>query len=495
MDHGSTSRRQALQQLASLGALGALGLLRSGQAPAAAAGAIPGFGGTVTRREDAGYEGLRQSLVWHRSKPARYPDLIAQVRSEDEIAAVLRHAAANRLKVAVRSGGHNPTGPSLRDGGICLDLSALAGIEVDRARQLARVQPGVRAIQLVARLAQDDLTFPTAHCASVGMGGFLLGGGIGWNHGYRGGMATFNIEAADLVLADGRRVTASAEANPDLLWAVRGGGPGLFAAVTRFHLKAYPLPKAIRVSSYILPFAKLATMTTTLDALAPTADPKLELLALLMHDPAAPPGTPPEQAKICFLTAFAFGDSDAQAHAMLAPLAQSALAREATVKEENQVFTLFELFPKFFSTSTPGGYMGRYAAESAITDEPSRILHALADHFRHAHSPICHVIASYNMNLRAHADACFPSTARNYVGCFAIWDDAHADEDNFRWLERATTFMDPWAKGHYINEVEPRRNPERIRQCFPPATWERLQALRRQYDPQGVFHSWLGQPA
>lgn len=494
MGFGSTSRRQALQQLASLGALGALGVLRS-ERSGAATGAIPGFGGTVTRRQDAGYEGLRQSLVWHRSKPARYPDLIAQVRSEDEVATVLRYAAANRLKVAVRSGGHNPTGPSLRDGGICLDLSALAGIEVDRERAIARVQTGVRAIQLVARLAQDGLTFPTAHCPSVGMGGFLLGGGIGWNHGYRGGMATFGIEAADLVLADGRRVTASATEHPDLLWAVRGGGPGLFAAVTRFHLAAYPLPTAIRVSSYILPLDKLATMTATLDALAPAADPKLETLALLMHDPAAPPGTPPGQSKICFLTAFAFGYSEAESRAMLAPLAQSALAREATVKEENRAFTLFELFPKFFSTAQPGGYMGRYAAESAITDEPGRILHALADHFRQAPSPICHVIASHRMNLRAREDACFSSIARSYVGCFAIWDDERTDENNFRWLEKATTFMDPYAKGHYINEVEARRHPERIRQCYSPAAWQRLQALRRQYDPQAVFHSWLGQEA
>lgn len=495
-----SSRRTALQQLASLGAVGALGLLRSrpvlaAQPAAARAGAIPGVAGKVIRRQDADYEAWRQSLVWHRSKPARYPDMIVQASSEDEVVAVVRYAAQNQLKIAVRSGGHNPTGPSVRDGGICLNLSGLAGIEVDTARQIASVQPGARAIQLVATLAERGLTFPTAHCASVGMGGYLLGGGLGWNHPYCGGVATFNIESADLVLADGRRIRASRQEHADLLWAVRGGGPGLFAAVTRFHLQAYPLPKAILASSYILPFDALQIMTSTLDALVDKTDRKVEILALLMHNPEASPGAASENSKICFLTAFAFGDSTEESRAMLSPLAQSAIAQQALVRDENKSFTFMELFPTFFSTSTPGGYMGRYAAESAITDEPGKILRDLAAHFRRASSPNCHVIASYGLNLEARADACFSSIAKHYVGCFAIWDDEKEDERYFRWLEQATTYMDPYAKGHYVNEVEPRRHPERIRMCYSEANWQRLQELRRKYDPQGVFHTYLGQPA
>lgn len=495
----SASRRIALKQLVSLSVVGAIEMLRSrqavaGESPAALTGDIPGTSGRVIRRQDANYESWRQSLVWHKSKPSRYPDMIVQARSADEVAAVVRYAAENKLKIAIRSGGHNPTGASLRDGGICLDLSTLTDIEVDTATQVASVQTGARALQLVVALAQHGLTFPTAHCSTVGMGGFLLGGGIGWNHPYRGGVATFSIEGAEMVLANGNRIMANAKENADLFWAVRGGGPGLFAAVTRFQLQTYPLPKAILASSYILPLEALQTMTATLDQLSGTMNPRLEILALLMHNPEAPPDLPPEQAKICFLTAFAFGYSAAESRAMLAPLAESAIARQAIVKEENQPFTLIELFNKFFNTSTPGGYMGRYAAESAITEEPGKILHAMSDHFRHAHSPICHVIASYGLNLKARQDACFSSIARHYVGCFAIWDNPNDDELNYRWLEKSTTLMDPYAKGHYVNEVEGQRHPERIQKCYSPEAWQRLGQLRRKYDPQGVFHSYLGQP-
>lgn len=500
MDSRQPSRRVALKQLVSMSAVGALGLLRSRPAPAAAsasasAGPIAGVTGTVVRRGDPDYESWRQSLVWHRSKANRYPDVIVQVASEEEVSAVIRHAAQNRLKIAVRGGGHHPTGPSVRDGGICLDLSGLNDIRVDAGRQIASVQPGVRAIQLVSTLAEQGLTFPTAHCPTVGMGGFLLGGGLGWNHPYRSGVATLNIEAADLVLADGSRVSATADSNADLLWAVRGGGPGLFAAVTRFHLEAYPLPKAIRVSSYILPYEELGTMTSTLDRLSPESDPKLEILALLMHNPEAPADAPPEKSKICFLTGFAFGYSDEESRAMLAPLAQSEVARRALVKEENQPFTLPAMFFKFFSTAQPGGYMGRYAAEGNFTDEPGKILHELADHFRRAPSPICHVIASYGLNLKPRTDACFSGVGRHYVGCFSIWDEEKDDARGFRWLEEATAIVDPRATGHYPNECELRRHPERIRLCYTEANWKRLRELRAKYDPQGVFHDYLGQPA
>jgi FAD/FMN-containing dehydrogenase len=459
----------------------------------AIAGSLPDVRGKVVRRQDDDYELWRQSMVWHTWKPDRYPDLIVQARTDEDVVAVVRYAARNKLKIAVRSGGHNPLAPSVRDGGICLDLSPLTDIRVDAGRQIASIQTGVRSLQLISALAPHGLCFPTPHCASVGMGGFLLGGGLGWNHPYRGGVATFNIDAAELVTADGRHIKASAAENPDFLWAVRGGGPGLFAVVTRMDLKLYPAPKAILVSSYILPLERLETVTSVLGRISEQTDRRLEILAALMHDPSAAADAAPEQSKICFLTAFAFGDAPGDARAMLEPLARSPVAAQALVKEEARPFTFKELYPEFFGTDKPGGYLGRYACDSAITEEPGEILHALADHFRRAPSPICHVIASYGLNLEARDDACFSSIARHYVGCFAIWDDAADDARGFGWLEQAIPRMDRFAKGHYVNEVEVRLHPDRIRHCYSDAAWKRLQALRRQHDPQGVFHTYLGQ--
>ena len=177
MDHFPNSRRIALKQLVSLSAVGALALLRSGKAGAAAPAAVPAAGipgvvGPITSRSDASYESLRQALVWHRSKPNRFPDMSVPVRSGAEVASVIKFAAQNKLKIAIRTGGHNPTGASLRDGGICLDLSGLTDIQVDKQRQIASVRTGVRAIQINSRLTEGDLTFPTAYSGTVRMADF-----------------------------------------------------------------------------------------------------------------------------------------------------------------------------------------------------------------------------------------------------------------------------------------------------------------------------------
>lgn len=498
MTADSPSRRSVLKALASTSVIGALGSLRAPRALAAPAGTataagIPGVTGTIVRKADKDYEMWRQSMVWHKSKPSRFPDMIVQPRSEQEVIAAVKYAAQKKLKVTTRGGGHNATGASVRDGGLLIDCAGLTECKVDAARQIAAIQPGVRSIQLIVEAGKQGLCFPGPHCPTVGLGGFLLGGGIGWNYGHRGGVATFSIDSAEVVTADGRLLKASATENPDLLWAVRGGGPGFFGVITRFNLKLYPAPKAIRVSSYIHALENLGAVTKALDELMKVKDSRAEVLALFMHNPAAPKGAPPEKSKICFVSVFAFGDSPADAGAMLAPFARSALASGALSKDENQEFTFEKLYFTFFGTSAVGGHLGRYACDSIMTNEPGKALHALADHFRQTPSPISHVLAAYGMNLKAREDACFSSIADHYVGCFAIWDDEKDDERNFRWLDQTLPLMDPFNKGHYVNEVEARRHPERIRQSYSEANWKRLYEVRRKYDPAGVFHAHLGQ--
>ena len=342
MNDKTLSRRLVLKQLASMSVLGALGPLRS--LPLAAAEddgllvkSIPGIQGKIIRRQDKNYEIWRQSMVWHQSKPNRYPDMIVQAQSDQDVIAAVKYAAQNKLRVAIRSGGHNSNGPSLRDGGALIDVSAMSDIQIDESTQVASIQPGVRSLQLVTEAREKGLSFPVPHCPSVGLSGFVMGGGIGWNYPQRGGMATFSIVGAEIVTADGRLVMATAEQNPDLFWAVRGVGPGFFGVVTRLHLKLYPVPKSIMASSYIFPLADLETVTTTIDKIRKNNNvDRVELITLLMHHPEVPADAPPEESKICFVTAFAFEDSEDGAKAVLEPFAQSALATKSMVKIEHQ---------------------------------------------------------------------------------------------------------------------------------------------------------------
>jgi len=477
-------------------ALGAVNALRLPELPASEPPgrlSISGFGGKVISRQDPDYELWRQSMVWHMSKPKRYPDVIAQARNADDVAEAVRYAAKNGLKIAVRSGGHNATGCSLRDGGMAVDVSAMDRIEIDESRRVATIQPGVRSLALVTASRAKGLTFPVPHCPSVGLGGFTMGGGIGWNYAQCGGMSTHSIVGADVVTADGKRLRATAEENPDLYWAVRGAGPGFFGVVTRLDLKLYPSPRGIAASSYIFPLGQLDSVNQTLDTICREQDVRrLELITVLMHHPEAPFEAPPEESKICFFTAFAFEENAAAAQRALEPFARSALASESLVKMENQPFDFEGLYERYFSPRDPAGRCARYAVDNVMTNRRSQALEAVAEHFKSAPSRDCHVLASSNMSTQVRPDSCFSWAIDSYVGCYAIWDHERDDEQAFRWLDGCVPLMDPLADGHYVNEVEGRRRPERYRKCFSGENWQRLEQLRRQHDPQGVFHHYLG---
>jgi len=501
MNDKTLSRRLVLKQLASMSVLGALGPLRSLPLAAAEvdeplAKSIPGIQGKIIRRQDENYELWRQSMVWHQSKPNRYPDMIIQAQSEQDVIAAVKYAAQNKLRVAIRSGGHNSNGPSLRNGGALIDVSAMSDIQIDESTQIASIQPGVRSLQLVTDAREKGLSFPVPHCPSVGLSGFVMGGGIGWNYPQQGSVAAFSIVGAEIVTAEGKLVMASAKQNPDLFWAVRGVGPGFFGVVTRLHLQLYPVPNTIMASSYIFPLDDLETVTTALDNVRKNNNvERVELITLLMHHPEVPADAPPEESKICFVTAFAFEDSEAEARATLQPFAQSALATKSMVKIEHQNFSFEGLYDRYFSLEDSAGRMARYAVDNVLTNDGSKTLHALADHFRRAPSKDCHVLAAYGMNLEAKDDACFSTVADCFVGCYSIWDGEENDDRNFRWLGQTLPLMDPFAEGHYVNEVEGRKgrgNPDRFRQCFSDANWKRLQQLRQKYDPKSVFHSYLG---
>jgi FAD/FMN-containing dehydrogenase len=496
MTEFSSSRRQALQQLASMTALGAVMALRAPQALAAKTPrlSIPGVAGKVIRRQDVDYELWRESMVWHMSKPKRYPDMIVQAKSAEDVIAAVNYARENKLKVAVRAGGHNANGPSLRDGGMLIDLSAMDEIVIDEAKQVAAVQPGVRGLPMIQATRAKGLAFPVPHCPSVGLTGFTMGGGMGWNWSQRGGMATHSIVGAEVVTADGKLLKVTPEENPDLYWAVRGVGPGFFGVVTRLDLKLYPCPKSILASTYIFPISEVEKATANLAAIRKTnpITERVEPIMVLMHHPEVPADAPPEKSKIVFFTAFAFEETEEKARAALKPFEQMPEGAQLAVKMEYQPFDFEGLYARYFSLNDPPGRCARYAVDNVFTNQGGKALVALADHFKKAPAKDSHILAAFNLRVEPEADSCFSWAPDCFIGCYSIWDDEKDDPANFGWLMENLPIMDPFGVGHYVNEIEARGHPERYPQCFSEVNWDRLQRLRKQYDPAGVFHSYLG---
>jgi FAD/FMN-containing dehydrogenase len=211
--------------------------------------------GELITPDHAAYEGSRQ--VWNGMIDKR-PALIARCASADDVAAAIRFAAEQELALAVRGGGHNVAGTALVDDGLVIDLSAMRGVRIDPSGQTVHVQGGATWADVDRVTAPLGLATPGGVVSETGVAGLALSGGVSHQR-RRDGMTVDNLVSAEVVLADGRRVRASADEHPDLHWALRGGG-GNFGVVTSFELRlhelgpevfglnvAYPIEDAARV--------------------------------------------------------------------------------------------------------------------------------------------------------------------------------------------------------------------------------------------------------
>jgi FAD/FMN-containing dehydrogenase len=197
---------------------------------------LASFGDRLVGPNDARYDEARTLF---NAMIDKRPALIAFCTSAEDVAAAIRFARDRDLTLAVRGGGHNGGGLASVDDGVVIDLSPLKEVSVDPATRTVRVGGGCVWGEVDAATGPHNLAVPTGIISSTGVGGLTLGGG----HGYlsrRHGLTVDNLLSAKMVLADGSQVTASADENPDLFWAIRGGG-GNFGVVTEFTFRAHPL--------------------------------------------------------------------------------------------------------------------------------------------------------------------------------------------------------------------------------------------------------------
>src|SRR5436309_2883028 len=194
------------------------------------------FKGDLLRPDDVGYEDAH--AIWN-GMVAKKPGLIARCRDVNDIQAVVRAASEARILTAVRCGGHSLAGFGTCEGGVVVDLSRMRHIRVDADARRAKFQGGCLLGTVDTETQKAGLVFPAGVVSHTGASGLILGGGTGWLT-RRFGLSCDNVEAFGLVTADGSVVRTDSRENPDLFWALRGGG-GNFGVVTEFEVKLHPL--------------------------------------------------------------------------------------------------------------------------------------------------------------------------------------------------------------------------------------------------------------
>jgi FAD/FMN-containing dehydrogenase len=446
--------------------------------------------GKVTVVTDAGYEDLRRSLIWNQLTPMRYPQVVVQVANEEDVVEAVRFARTQNMNIAVRGGGHSWVGFPLCNGSLLIDLGRLDRIAIDPQARTAAIQPAVTGQALNRQLASHGLAFPVGHCATVPMSGYLLNGGLGWNWN-TWGPACFSVEAANVVLADGSLVVANQEQHANLLWAIRGAGPGFFGVVTQYFLKLYPMPRAITTSTYFYPLECIEAVGAWAAGIAGQLPREVELTIFCAQAPPAfVERCRSSNGFICILAATGFFDTPDGAAATLSLLETCPVLSECLEKDVNQPATmdaLLDMGGRFWPEHH------RCLADTLWSNSPPEQQLAAVHHaFLQAPSPRSLALCAFSTGLEGRVagrpDAAFSMTASTLLLSYAIWERPENDDVNADWQRATLASLDPFAVGHYVGESDIVADPRRAERSFAPANWQRLQALRRTYDPDGLFH-------
>lgn len=440
------------------------------------------YDGAVFERGEAGYEEARRASVWNARTPPRHPDRIVVAGSEDDVVRTMRAAREDGLRIAVRSGGHSWAGNHVRDGGLLLDLSRLTGVELADDRATAAVQPGCKGDELLRTLAAHDRFFPAGHCPGVGLGGYLLQGGYGWN-GRVHGPACMSVEAVDVVTADGQLVRADATQNADLLWAARGAGPGFFGVVTRFHLRLRRRPRVVANSVCTYPLDALEDVFSWAHAIGPQVPRTMELMLVIHRD---------EQGELeIAVTGPMLVDDEAEARAGMALLETCPARSRAKLAVPYVEGALDDLYAGVHA-AYPDEH--RYATDNMWTHAPvERLLPGLRRIAETMPGAPSHMLW---MNwgpgatpAPARPDMAYSCEDDTYIACYAVWQDPAEDEACVAWATERMRELEGVASGIQLADENLGLRPARF---ASDASMARLDALRAAWDPEGLFHPWMG---
>ncbi|WP_144097481.1 FAD-binding oxidoreductase [Croceicoccus sediminis] len=447
------------------------------------------IGGTVVVKSDAAYEAWRKAMIWQLAKADRKPDMIVQATSTADVQEAVRYAAKNGMKATTRCGGHSMAACFLRDTGMLIDIGHLDGVEVDKATKTAKVGPGVFSRGLSERLLEDGLAFPGAHCGTVPISGYLLGGGVGlnaneWTHG----LSVFGVKGIDIVTPDGEMRHASETENPDLFWAARGGGPGLFGVVTQFHLQCFDAPGVIWGDTYVLPYTALSAVTDFMRDTVPTLDRSVEVLYAVAAIPDKSKDLPAEERFQIFLDVNAFAKDEAEGRRKVAAITNHPVTSLAVDAIRDRAGS----YDRYYSDNEAGFPQAHWMGDSIWVDDPTEAMRIIGEALPDCPAPRAAPLVLYT-GEQDQPDAAASRYAPYYIACYFEWDE-EADEAPSRAFSRELfKKLKPIARGSYINEMDQEGRPEDVPDCYSPEAWARLAQLRKQWDPTGVFHDFYGQ--
>ena len=431
------------------------------------------FSGSVLESGDDGYDDARRI---HNGMIDRRPALIARCRNTADVVDAVRFAREAGLEICVRGGGHNVAGRAVIDGALMIDLQPMKGIHVDPAERTLRAQGGVVWGELNREAAAHGLAVTGGAISTTGIAGLTLGGGLGWLMA-KHGLAADNLLAVELVTADGSILDVTEESNPDLFWALRGGG-GNFGIAASLKYRLHPLTTVtggligypIEAASDMLRFYR--------DAVAESSD-DLEAMAALVH---APDGSGTKLAAL----AVCHAGTEEEAERELAPF--KSWGSPVMVEVGRMPYPAMN---SMLDEAMPAGSLNYWLSSftESLTDG---LLDTLVDRFATVPSPMSSLMLEHFHGAVTRVgvtDTAIPHRNECWnLGIYSIWTDPSADDANIAWArETHAACAEYLTERRWLNYLGDDQGEDAIRGAYGP-NYDRLVELKRRYDPENVFH-------
>ena len=429
---------------------------------------VEGFAGEIVGPEDAGYDAASRTVLVGGS-----PAYVLRPTTVEDVRKAVGYAAGRGLPLAVRGGGHAFPGFGTNDGGVVIDLVNLAGIElVDKDKHVVRIGGGATWGQVAAALAPHGLAISSGDTRSVGVGGLTLTGGIGWKV-RKYGLALDSLVAAEVVTAAGDVVRASADENHELFWAIRGGG-GNFGIVTAFEFAAHPTTD-IHFGKVVFPANEIAEVLPRWAEYLRTAPAELTSIAAFANPFLGGPEAPLE-------IQVAYDGDDAE----LAAQAIDPIRALGTVIADDVALTPYAEVLVDGVVPPPGI---QFVTRSAFVDKDSvpEVLRVLAEAGTSQGSPVI-AVRSVGGAVAQVADDATAYAHRQAELMFVTMTVGPPPviEATRPAREQLWSTLSPHVNGAYANFLSEAEDTD-VAAVYPAKTYERLAAVKREYDPENVF--------
>lgn len=413
----------------------------------------------------------------------RRPAVIVRCAIPEDVPHAIRSARENGLEISIRGAGHNIAGTAVCDGGMMIDFSNMKSVRVDAGKRLATVEPGATLADFDGAVQEHGLATPVGINSTTGISGLTLGGGFGWLT-RKHGMTVDNLVSADVVTAEGEALSASADKNADLFWAIRGGG-GNFGAVTQYGYALHAEGPEILAGLMVFPFDQAKQVLEQYREFVTSIPEELNVWIVLRQAPPLPFLPESVHGKEVIVAAiFYAGDLD-KAEQLIAPIRSFGDSHGEHVGRQPYV----DWQQAFDPLLTPGAR--NYWKSHNFTGLSDEALGTVLEYTGNLPSPQCEIfiglLAGAPNRVSPDAMAYGHRDAKFVINVHSRWNEARQDDSCIGWARDFFKASAPYASsGAYVNFMTA-DEADRVAAAYGE-NYARLKELKKKFDPDNVFH-------